>query len=68
MNVETGQIPVHLKLTLTVKEAAQYSNIGVNKIENLLRTPNCPFVLYVGTKRLVKRKEFERFISQKLTI
>jgi len=35
---------------------------------NMLRTPNCPFVLFVGTKKLVKRKEFEQFISEKLVI
>lgn len=68
MNLDTKQIPIHLKMTLTVKEAAAYSNIGINKIEHMLRSPNCPFVLYVGTKKLVKRKEFEQFISHKLTI
>ena len=57
-----------MKVTLTIWEAAEYSNIGINKIDSLLRTPNCPFVLYVGTKKLVKRKEFEQFISQKLII
>ena len=62
------RVPIHLKVTLTIREAAEYSNIGINKIDNLLRTPNCPFVLYVGTKKLVKRKEFEQFISQKLII
>lgn len=39
-----------------------------NKIDSMLREPNCPFVLYVGTKRLVKRKEFEVFLSEKLVI
>ena len=34
----------------------------------MLRTPNCPFVLFIGTKKLVKRKEFEQFISEKLVI
>ena len=34
----------------------------------MLRTPNCPFVLYFGTKKLVKRKEFEQYISDKLVI
>ena len=34
----------------------------------MLRSPNCPFVLFVGTKKLVKRKEFEQFISSKLII
>lgn len=61
-------IPLNLKLTMTVKEAAEYSNIGINRIDCMLRSPNCPFVLYVGTKKLVKRKEFEQFISNKLTI
>jgi len=45
-----------------------YSNIGINKIDSMLRTPNCPFVLFVGTKKLVKRKEFEQFISENLVI
>ena len=61
-------VPIHLKMTLTTKEAAEYSNIGINKIDSMLRTPNCPFVLFVGTKKLVKRKEFEQYISQKLVI
>ena len=57
-----------MKMNLTSKEAAEYSNIGINKIDSMLRTPNCPFVLYVGTKKLVKRKEFEEYISQSLII
>ena len=56
------------KMTLTAREAAEYSNIGINKIDSMLRAPNCPFVLFVGTKKLVKRKEFEDYISQKLVI
>ena len=68
MAFETKNVPIHLKMTLTVKEAAEYSNIGINKIDSMLRSPNCPFVLYVGKKKLVKRREFEQFISQKLTI
>lgn len=65
---EQEKVPIHLKVTLTIKEAAEYSNIGINKIENLLRTPRCPFVLYVGNKKLVKRKEFEKYISENVEI
>ena len=61
-------VPIHLKMTLTAREAAEYSNIGINKIDSMLRSPNCPFVLFVGTKKLIKRKEFEQFISEKLVI
>ena len=66
--VEKHEVPIHQKMTLTIKEAAEYSNIGINKIESMLKQPNCPFVLYVGTKKLVKRKEFEAFISGKMMI
>lgn len=62
------EMPFWLKLTLTVKEAAAYSNIGINKIEKLLKQPTCDFVLYVGNKKLVKRKEFEQYISKTLEI
>lgn len=61
-------VPIEHKLALTVPEAAEYSNIGQNKISKLLNTPNCPFVLYVGSKKLVKRKEFEQYISKQLQI
>lgn len=62
------KVPIYLKAALTIREAAEYSNIGINKIDHMLRMPNCPFVLYVGTKKLVKRKEFEQFISNNLRI
>ena len=68
MMITPERVPIHLKVTLTIREAAEYSIIGINKIDSMLRPPNCPFVLYVGTKKLVKRKEFEQFISQKLII
>ena len=64
----TENVPIHLKAALTIKEAAEYSNIGINKIDSMLRMPHCPFVLYVGTKKLVKRREFEQYLSQSVFI
>ena len=56
-------IPIWEKMNLTIPEAAAYSGIGINKIESMLNEPMCDFVLFVGKgKRLVKRKEFERYI------
>ena len=62
------RVAIKDKLTLTIREAAAYSNIGINKIDKMLRTPNCPFVLFVGSKKLVKRKEFEEFLAKTLII
>ena len=68
IETKTLEMPFWLKLILTIKEAAAYSNIGINKIEELLKQPKCDFVLYVGNKKLVKRKEFEQYISKSLEI
>ncbi len=68
MNTDIARVPIHCKMTLTIREAAEYSNIGINKIETLLKQPHCPFVLYVGSRKLVKRQEFEEFIRGKLVI
>lgn len=57
-------VPIWEKVTLTVEEAAEYSNIGINKIGDMLNEPACPFVLFNGRKRLVKRKEFERYLEK----
>ena len=65
---EIEKVPIPQKLTLTIREAAEYSNIGINKIDAMLKQPNCPFGLFVGNKKLVKRREFEDFIRAQLTI
>lgn len=58
-----SDVPVCDKLNLTVEEAAAYSNIGINKINRMLDEPSCTFILQVGKgKRLVKRKEFEKYL------
>ncbi len=68
MNADMERVPIHCKMTLTIREAAEYSNIGINKIDTLLKQPHCPFVLFVGSRKLVKRQEFEEFIRGKLVI
>ena len=68
METSKPEMPFWLKMTLTMKEAAAFSIIGINKIEELLKQPKCDFVLYVGNKKLVKRKEFEQYISRSLEI
>ena len=61
-------VPISEKYALTIEEAAEYSTIGQNRISELLKAPRCSFVLYVGRKKLVKRVEFERFISESIEI
>ncbi len=61
-------IPIKDKLNLTIEEAATYSNIGINKINEMAKDPKCPFVLYIGRKKLIKRIPFEKYINESLEI
>ncbi|PWM78349.1 MAG: hypothetical protein DBY41_08905 [Clostridium sp.] len=57
------KVPIYQKQNLTLEEAAEYSNIGINRLTMLIKEPTCNFVLYVGNKRLIKRKLFDEFIE-----
>ncbi|WP_322101256.1 excisionase [Sporofaciens musculi] len=62
----TTSCPLWAKLNLTIKEAAEYSNIGENRLRELVDSPNCTFVLSVGNKKkLIKRRPFEQYIESK---
>lgn len=58
-------IPIKDKINLTIKEASIYSNIGETKIRKMLSEKMCPFLLKIGNKHLVKRSEFEKYLSNK---
>ncbi len=62
------KVPIKDKLNLTVAEAAEYSNIGIAKINEMAKDPKCPFVLHIGRKKLIKRAAFEKYISSMLEI
>lgn len=59
-----NNISISEKLNLTIEEAVAYSNIGENTLREELTKPYCPFVLKIGNRKLVKRKEFEKWNSE----
>ena len=56
-------VPIHEKLNLTIEEASVYSNIGENKLREIIKDSSCGFILTVGRKILIKRKAFDRWIE-----
>ena len=58
------QIPIWEKSNLTLEEAAAYSGIGINKLRKLSNDEQCPFVLWIGAKRLIKRRRLDEYIEQ----
>lgn len=62
------KIPVWEKTNLTLEEASAYSGIGVNKLREISNENSCPFVLWVGSKRLIKRKQLDKYLDQAFSI
>lgn len=62
------EVPIWNKSNLTIEEASAYFGIGVKKIRELTNSDNCPFVLWVGNKRLIKRVKFEEYLSKCFSI
>lgn len=50
------QIPIWEKSNLTLEEAAAYFGIGTGKLRELTNNEDCPYVIWCGSKRLIKRK------------
>jgi len=61
-------VPINLKILLTVKETSELFNIGENKIKELTNDNDCKFVLWNGSKRLIKRKVFEDYLLRQYSI
>lgn len=61
-------VPTNLKILLTVKEAAELFNIGESKLRELTDAKDCKFVLWNGSKRLIKRKVFEEYLLSQYSI
>ena len=53
------EVPIWEKYCLTLDEAAAYFGIGVNKLREMSDEPNCQFVIFNGSKRLIKRRKRE---------
>lgn len=62
------EIEVEKKYLLTLEEAAGYTGIGINKLRDLSNSETCDFVLWNGTRRLLKRKKLEDYLSNAYSI
>ena len=65
---EKSQVPIWHKAWLTLAESAQYFGIGINKIRELTEEEGCDFVLFIGSKRLIKREKFSEFLNDRIIL
>lgn len=62
------EVPIYEKSNLTLEEAAAYFNIGVNKLREISDDDKCSFVLWIGSHRLIKKRQLEEFLSKTYSI
>ncbi|MBQ8490264.1 MAG: excisionase family DNA-binding protein [Pseudobutyrivibrio sp.] len=63
-----SEVSIAEKSNLTLEEAAAYFNIGINKLREMTESNSCPFVLWVGSKRLIKRKKMEDYLDNTFSV
>lgn len=62
------EIPIWEKSNLTLEEAAAYSGIGINKLRKMPDSEDCPFVLWIGSKRPIKRRRLDEYVDRMYSI
>ena len=62
-NADVKPIPIWHKSNLTLNEAAEYSNIGIAKLREITDQDGCNFVLFNGSKRLIKRAKLDEYLE-----
>ena len=62
------EVPIWEKANLTFEEAAAYFGIGINRLRDLASNDYCPYVWWIGSKRLIKRRAFERHLETAFSV
>ena len=61
---ERLEVPIWDKPFLTIEEATAYTGIGRDTLREMTRFADCPFVLWVGHRRMIKRELFDEYIEK----
>lgn len=61
-------VPLCEKWLLSIEEASIYFGVGQNRLAKLALQDGCKFVVFVGAKKLIKRKKFEEFLDEQYAI
>ncbi len=62
------RVAICQKYLLTLEEAALYTGIGINKLREMSNNENCDFVVWNGSRRMLKRKKLEEFLNAAYSI
>lgn len=61
-------VPIWQKSNLTLEEAAAYTGIGINKLRDMSNDESCQYVLWVGTRRMLKRRKLDEYLDNTFSV
>ena len=62
------EVPIWEKEFLTLEEAAAITGVGINKLRRLSDSEKCEFVIWNGSKRLLKKKKLKEYLESSYSI
>lgn len=63
-----NEVDIKDKVLLTLEEAAAYTGVGINKLRKLSNNEHCKFVIFIGTKRMLKREALKEYLFKQYSI
>lgn len=61
-------VPIWLKTCLTLEEASAYSGIGVGRLKMLSQADDGKITIWIGNRRMFKRKKLEELLEQSASV
>ena len=62
------EVPLWHKTNLSIEEAVAYTGIGRAKLYEMTNREDCPFVLWIGNRRVTKRQVFDEYIANMYSV
>ena len=66
-NTKISAVPLWEKYALTICEASRFFGIGEKKLRDLIKNnPDMGIALWIGSKCLIKRRAFEKYLDDSM--
>ena len=65
---KTREVPIWERALLTINEASDYTGIGVNRLRLIAAKPHSDLILWVGSKKMFKRKKLDEYLENATSI
>lgn len=56
-------VPIWKRTLLSIEEASAYTGINIIRLREMTLDSDCEYVLYVGKRRMIKRRRFDEYLD-----